>query len=158
MRIRAIAAAALVALCVVGGAQAKGPDLARVCGASGCTTVRGIAAVQGLLDWMRPTFMVADTPRPAPFYRITLRDHGQPVMRLLYVPSRQRMRVWQPAPYPFAPGSQHPYWRSVSARGADLLENAVARLKPSALRAPGDKDLLEVLAGPAAGPAVDVAA
>jgi hypothetical protein len=127
---RALGAAALIALSAAGGAQAKGPDLARACGASGCTTVRGAVAVAGLLDWMGSSFSLADVPRPAPYYRIAFRDHGRAFMTLLWVPSRHRMRVFQPVVLPFAPGSQYPYWRPVSARGAAVFGQAVAGLRP----------------------------
>ena len=130
MRICALGAVALIALALTGGAQAKGPDLARACGASGCTTVGGDIRVWGLMDWMGATFTLAGVPRPAPYYRFTFSDHGRMFMTLLWAPSRRRMRVLQPAVYPFAPGSSHPYWRPVSARGAAVLGRAVAGLKP----------------------------
>jgi hypothetical protein len=130
VRICALGAAALIALCSAGGAQAKGPDLARACGASGCATGRGGVRVDSLIEWMSSMFTLAEAPRPAPYYRITFRDHGTLFMTLLWVPARHRMRVLQPAVYPFAPGSNHPYWRPVSARGAAVLGRAVARLKP----------------------------
>jgi hypothetical protein len=81
MRICAIGAAALIALCVAGGAQAKGPNLARACGASGCTTVRG-AGANILLD--------------------------------------------------YAPGSSFPYWRAVTARGAQVFGKLTAGVRPFA--------------------------
>jgi hypothetical protein len=130
VRTRAIGAAAVVALALAGAAQAKGPDLARACGASGCTTLRGPKSVYPLLDWMSAAFMIADTPGPAPYYHITFRDRGSVFMTLIWVPSRHRIRVLQPASYPFAPGSQHPYWRAVSAKGAAALAKAVAGLRP----------------------------
>jgi len=134
VRTRLIAAGALVALVLAAGAEAKGPDAARVCGGSGCTTVRGPSAVAGLVDWMTAAFTIADAPRPAPYYRFTFRDRGRIFMTLLWVPSRHRMRVLQPAPYPFAPGSQHPYWRAVSPRGEAVLGRAVAGLQPFSAR------------------------
>jgi hypothetical protein len=134
VRSRALRAAALIALCAAGSAQAKGPDLARACGASGCATVRGAVAVARLLDWTGPSFTLADVPGPAPYYRITFRDDGRAFMTLLWVPSRHRMRVFQPTVYPFAPGSTHPYWRPVSAKGAAVLGQAVGGLRP--FRAP----------------------
>ncbi|HZT45467.1 MAG TPA: hypothetical protein VFA24_04740 [Gaiellaceae bacterium] len=130
MKMRLLGAAAFAALMLAGGAQAKGPDAARVCGGSGCTTVRGPSAVAELLDWMSAAFAVGDTPRTAPYYRFTLRDRGHMFMTLIWVPSRHSMRVLQPAMYPFAPGSQHPYWRAVSRRGAAVLGRAVEGLKP----------------------------
>ncbi len=129
MRICTIGAAALSALAVAGGAQAKGPDTARLCGASGCTTVRGGGGVAGLLDWMGSSFTLVDAPRPGPYYRITLRDRGTLFMTMLWLPSRHRIRVFQPV-VPFAPDTQHPYWRPVSARGAAVLGRAVAGLRP----------------------------
>jgi hypothetical protein len=125
-----ITAAVVAVLCTAGGAAAKGPDLARACGASGCATVRGPIAVARLLDWMGATFTLSDVPRPAPYYRITFRDHGSAFMTLLYVASRHRMRVLQPAQYPFAAGSSHPYWRPVPARGEAVLGRALAGLRP----------------------------
>ncbi len=130
MRVRLLGLAALAALVLAAGAQAKGPDVARACGESGCTTVRGPGAVAELLDWMSAAFTLEDVPRPAPYYRFTFRDRDRMFMTLLWVPSRHRMRVLQPAMYPFAPGSQHPYWRAVSRRGAAVLGRAVAGLKP----------------------------
>ena len=130
VRIRALGAAALLALFVTGGAQAKGPDLARACGASGCTTFHGANRVDDLMEWMGAAFTLADAPTPAPFYRISFRDHGKAFMTLLWVPSRHRMRVLQPVVYPFAPGSNPPYWRPVSAKGAGVLGRAVEGLRP----------------------------
>ena len=131
MRTRALGAAALIALAAAGGAQAKGPDLARACGASGCSTVRGDIHVYSLIEWTYAAFTVAGTPRPAPYYRISLRDHGKLFMTFLYVPSRKVVRVWQNQPGPlYAPGSQHPYWRPVTAKGAAALGKAVAGLRP----------------------------
>jgi hypothetical protein len=112
------------------GAQAKGPDLARACGASGCTTFHGATRVYGLMDWMSAMFTLGGTPAPAPYYRVSFSDHGKAFMTLLWVPSRHSMRVQQPVVYPFAPGSNHPYWRPVSARGAAVLGRAVAGLRP----------------------------
>jgi hypothetical protein len=129
--IRACGAAALIALCAAGGAQAKGPDLARACGASGCSTVRGDVRVYTLIDWTYSEFTIATVPKPAPFYRITLRDHGKVFMTFLYVPALKVVRVWQPGFSPrYAPGSWHPYWRPVNAEGAAAFRRALAGLKP----------------------------
>jgi hypothetical protein len=130
MRVRPLGLAALAALVLTAGAQAKGPTAARACGGSGCTTVRGPGVVAELLDWMSATFTLEDAPRPAPYYRFTFRDRDRLFMTLLWVPSRHRMRVLEPATYPFGPGSEHPYWRDVSKRGAAALGRAVAGLKP----------------------------
>ena len=130
MRIRALGAAALIALCAAGGAPAKGPDLARACGASGCSTVRGEERVDLLIEWTYAAFTVADEPRPSPFYRITLRKRGKDHMTFLYVPSRKLVRVQQAFSPTYAPGSQHPYWRPVNAGGAAAFRQALAGLKP----------------------------
>jgi len=128
--IRALGAAALIALCAAGGAQAKGPDLARACGASGCSTVRGEVRVELLVEWTEAGFTVAHAPRPAPFFRITLRNHGRAYMTFLYVPSRKVVRVSQSFSPTYAPGSQHPYWRPVNAEGTAAFAKALAGLKP----------------------------
>ena len=131
MRIRALGAAALIALCVTGGAQAKGPDVARACGASGCTTVRGDTRVYALIEWTWGTFTLTDTPRPAPYYGIDLRDHGRLSWSLLYVPAKRMIRIWTPAiNATYAPGGGSPYWRPVSAKGARVLRPVIAGLKP----------------------------
>jgi hypothetical protein len=128
--IRAPGVAALIALSAAGGAQAKGPDLARACGASGCSTVRGDTHVSTLIEWTYAAFTVADTPKPAPFYRITLRDRGKAFLTFLYVPSRKVARVSQSFSPTYAPGSWHPYWRPVNAKGAAAFAKALAGLKP----------------------------
>jgi hypothetical protein len=131
MSMRALGAAVLIALCTAGIAQAKGPDLARACGASGCHTVRGAPRVYELIEWTYGMFTVADAPRPAPFYRIVLRDRGRVSWTLLYVPSKRLVRVWQPAINSlYAPGGGSPYWRPVNAKGAAVLGRTLAGLKP----------------------------
>jgi hypothetical protein len=110
-------------------AQAKGPNLARVCGASGCSAIRGEVAVDGLLAWTGAGFTLLDTPPPAPYYRFTLYDRGQPAWQLLYVPSLHRLRIWELSVYPYG-SNMGPYWRSVTAEGARTLAKATRGLDP----------------------------
>ena len=105
---------AVLALALASSAAAKGPDHATICGAASCIAIDGDIKVYSLLDWQARPFLVRDAPRPAPYYAVTLRDWG----KILYVPQRGLMRVWQgPHAYGnFAPGSSSaPYWRAVPA-------------------------------------------
>jgi hypothetical protein len=112
-----------------GAAQAKGPNLARICGASGCSAIRGELTVSALLAWTGTGFTLLDAPRPAPYYRFSLYDRGQPAWQLVYVPARHRIRIGQLDVYPYG-STLGPYWRSVTAEGRRALARATRGLSP----------------------------
>ena len=119
------------ALGAPGSAAAKGPNVARVCGASGCTTLRGESAVQPLISWWYTPFSSRRAPRPAPYYSIAIRDPSGVRWSLLYVPSRRAMRIWQNRVPPYNQPIG-PYWRDVPAAAVSGLGRVAAGLKPYA--------------------------
>jgi hypothetical protein len=118
-----------LALLASGSAAAKGPDFARICGASSCTTVRGEFAVQPLISWWYTPFSQRGAPRPAPYYAIKLRDPSGIRWVLLYVPGRHAMRIWQNRvpPYNQAFG---PYWRTVPRTAMRAIARLVSKVRP----------------------------
>jgi hypothetical protein len=128
---RCAIAVAGMALLFAGASPAKGPDLARVCGASGCSSIRGDIHVYALLEWTGTGFSLLAAPRPAPYYRFSLFDRGRPVSQLLYVPSQRRIRIWELSVYPYG-SSTGPYWRNVTRAGASVLGKATRGLRPFA--------------------------
>ena len=93
--------------------------------------MRDAVRVYKLVEWTYATFTLSNAPKPAPFYRISLRDHGRPFMTFVYVPSQRRVRVWLTADHhTYAPGAGGPYWRPVNAQGTAALGRAIAGLAP----------------------------
>jgi hypothetical protein len=127
--VRALILALATAVVVTGSAGAKGPDLASICGASRCVALHGDIKVWSLLEWSFTPFSVLDAPKPAPYYSITIRDWG----KLLYVPSRSSIRIWQG---PHALGnfpqdsSSAPYWRTLPQSTRPLFAKLVRGLEP----------------------------
>ena len=77
--------AAAAALVLAGAAGAKGPESARLCGSSGCVTVRDAATIDAITAFAAP-FQLAEAPGlPAPFYTVVLRDRAPstPFVRLI---------------------------------------------------------------------------
>ena len=124
------AAVALAAL-TSGAAQAKGPNAASVCGASGCTTLRGESAVWPLLSWTSTPFKPRAAPRPAAYYSIRVSDPTGIKWTLLYVPSRRMMRIWQSRVPPYSEPIG-PYWRIVPRTAVPQIVRAVAHVRPYA--------------------------
>jgi hypothetical protein len=120
---------AVLALALAASAAAKGPNRASICGATRCVAIRGDIKVYALVDWMASPFLVADAPKPAPYYAIEIRGWGE----LLYLPNRNVIRVWQgPHAYGnFPPGSSSaPYWRSLPRSARTLYARLVRGLAP----------------------------
>jgi hypothetical protein len=130
-RVWLVAVVAGVALTAPGSAAAKGPNFARLCGASGCTTLRGETAVQPLLSWWYTPFFQRGAPAPAPFYRIRITDPSGVKWSLLYVPARHAVRFWQNRVPPYHE-SIGPYWRSVPGSAVAVMGRLVHKLKPYA--------------------------
>jgi hypothetical protein len=87
-----VAAAAVV----VPSASAKGPDTARICGASGCTTIQDVSTVNTLALYTSG-FEPRSAPRPAPFFTVELtssiHDPGAAGWSFLYVPSARALKI-----------------------------------------------------------------
>jgi hypothetical protein len=81
---------------LVPSAQAKGPDTARICGASGCTTIAAVAEVNQLALYTSG-FESRSEPPPAPFFTVELtssiHDPGATSWSFLYVPSAQAVKI-----------------------------------------------------------------
>jgi hypothetical protein len=130
IRLGAAVAGALVlaGLCVT-SAEAKGPNVARVCGATRCTTIRGETAVWPLLSWQDAPFSARGAPSPAPYYSIRLHDPTGITWVLIYVPRRHAVRIWQNRVPPSSQGLG-PYWRTLPASAEPVFRDAVRGLVP----------------------------
>lgn len=119
-----------VAAVAAGSASAKGPDTAKICGAR-CITLHGSSVGIFAPNWSG-AYALLDAPRPAPYYAITLTDSSAPslgVYRIVYVPSRHMVRVWQ-SNTPYGPRSVPAYWRGVP-RGTEMtMRRIVSRVAP----------------------------
>jgi hypothetical protein len=122
----ALAASTLV---LVAAAQAKGPNVARICGAAACKEVRGESTLWGIYGWWGQSFSLRGAPRPAPFYRLRLRGGGV-TMSLLYVPKRSAMRIAWRSSVP-GQGEMAPYWRTVPRDAARRIERFTRDLGPN---------------------------
>ena len=131
LRLRVVGVVAALAALTSGAAQAKGPNAAAVCGASGCTRLTGESAVAPLLSWTYTPFKPRAAPRPAPYYSIRVSDPSGIKWTLLYVPSRRMMRIWQSRVPPYSE-SIGPYWRVVPRPAVPQIAKAVARVRPYA--------------------------
>jgi hypothetical protein len=122
-----------VAFIAAGSATAKGPNVASICGASGCVTLRGESAVQPLASWVvswwYTPFVSRAAPAPAPYYSIRLRDRSSAKWVLVYVPRRHAISVWQrrvpPDGRPIGP-----YWRTVPKSADPAIRRFVRNLSP----------------------------
>ena len=112
-------------------AAAKGPNVATVCGAKRCTTIRGDLAVAPLLAWQWVPFRTRSAPAPAPYYSIRLHDPGGIDWEFLYVPRHHAVRFWQSRVPPYAQGIG-PYWRGLPASAERVFARAVRGLRPLA--------------------------
>jgi hypothetical protein len=120
------------ALAVTGAAASKGPDRARVCGAS-CRTITGDRQVYPLLDaWGSKPFAQADRPRPAPYFTFSIDSTrgGSGRWLLVWVPSKRLMRVTQIVVPPYETATVGPYWRPVPAAARAAFTSAARRLRP----------------------------
>jgi hypothetical protein len=102
----------------------------RLCGATRC--VRIPAALATPLSQRNEAFVSVSAPKPAPFYRITIKATGEGYINrtILYVPPR---KLWYLKEYvtPPLPG----YWRTENAR----LEPALGQLAHSVRPFPAPK-------------------
>ena len=134
MRVTTLLAGSVLAVALAGSAAAKGPFESRLCGSSGCVTLRGYAAAAPFMSWWSRPFAQRPAPRPAPFFRIVLRqdapDGQVPITwTLLYVPKRDAMRIAQNRVPPYAAGVG-PYWRTVPGTAVAALERATEGITP----------------------------
>ena len=121
-------------LVFAGGAAAKGPDRARVCGTK-CRTIIGDRQVYPLLDtWGSRPFVQADIPRSAPYFTFSI-DSTRGVSGrwlLVWVPSKRLMRVTQIAVPPYQTATVGPYWRPVPPAARSTFAGAARGLRPHA--------------------------
>jgi hypothetical protein len=127
----ALAAVAAVAALIASAALAKGPDEGRLCGRSGCVALEGYEAAEPFVSWWNIPFTQRPAPKPAPFFRIILRQfEPDPITwTLLYVPRRKAMRITQTRVPPYQAGVG-PYWRTVPAAARARLVTTTYRIKP----------------------------
>ena len=114
---------ALAVLALAAAAEAKGPGTARVCGSSGCITVRNLGTIDGMTALSGP-FQLADAPRPVPFYTVALSDPPPSTFRwsFVYAPSRHLLRI--------SDGVTPPYWRRAPTVVARTLARLTRGLEP----------------------------
>ena len=115
----------------VASATAKGPNVASVCGATRCITIRGQTEVWPLLSWSHVPFSSRPAPAPAPYYSIRLHDPSGIRWVLLYVPRRHAVRIWQSRVPPYSEGVG-PYWRTLPASSERAFRRVVRNLIPRA--------------------------
>lgn len=134
MRLRTFLVCIVVTVALAAAAMAKGPFDGRLCGVSGCVTLRGYEATAPFTAWWSRPFTERSAPAPAPFYRVVLRqetpDGLKPVTwTLLYVPRRAAMRIAQNRVPPYAAGVG-PYWREVPGSARAALDRATQGVTP----------------------------
>jgi hypothetical protein len=125
--VAAVVAAGTLAVPVAG---AKGPNVARVCGAGRCVTLRGERVVWPLLAWEYDgPFALLPAPRPAAFYSIRLHDPSGVEWTVLYLPGRHVVRLSQSRTPPYDRGTAA-YWRTLPASADASFRRAVRGLAP----------------------------
>jgi hypothetical protein len=135
MRLRVLAVlAAVIAAAATSVANAKGPAEGRLCGSSGCVQLRGYEPVRPFLSWWDEPFAERRAPRPAPFFRVVLHQAGPDAREavtwtLVYVPSRNAMRITQSRVPPYRAGVG-PYWRPIPVTARVALRRATAGARP----------------------------
>jgi hypothetical protein len=129
--VRVVALLAAVAAVAAAPSAAKGPNLARVCGSSGCVSIHGESAVQPLMSWWWTPFARRGAPAPAAYYSIRIHDPAGINWVLLYVPARRAMRIWQSRVPPYNE-SIGPYWRTIPRSAGRGLEAVVRPVRPFA--------------------------
>ena len=128
-----LAAAAVAALAAV-PVHAKGPAEGRLCGVAGCLTLHGWEELRPFTSWWDTSFTQRTSPRPAPFFRVVVRQATPDPTKsitwtLLYVPSRNALRITQSRVPPYESGIG-PYWRAIPATARAGLRRATASLNP----------------------------
>jgi hypothetical protein len=129
--VAAVALAAGVAAVSATAAEAKGPNVASVCGAARCITIDGETAVWPFLAWQYVPFSARRAPAPAPYYSIRLHEPTGIRWVLLYVPRRHVVRFWQSRVPPYSQGIG-PYWRTLPASAERVFRRVVRGLAPRA--------------------------
>jgi hypothetical protein len=124
MRTTLLIVSALVVLALPTPALAKEVSAMKVCGPSDCTTLRDRALLTPLVT---NAGAHAATPRPAPFYRVTLRvsEPGHGLVggwKTWYVPSA--------ALFQGRDESNSPYWYAPSARALAYVRAQLADIDP----------------------------
>jgi hypothetical protein len=123
----AVLTAAVVLLVGLGAATAKDAiTRIRLCGASGCVTVRDMTTLQILMTYIVPS--TAQPPAPAPYFTFApVRTRQWPISypRYVYVPTANLVRIR----YPPSPAS----WGNVGD-AAQVLEHLTAGMRPYAAR------------------------
>lgn len=121
-----------VALLAVTPALAKGPDLASICGASGCATVDDVEKVNVLALWTAG-FEVRKEPPTAPFFTVELTTTRGAVAKwsYLYVPSARALKIIR-ADFSGGISGVQPMneWVSPSTEVLGAYETATAAMSP----------------------------
>jgi hypothetical protein len=124
VRIRRTALMTLLLLASAGTAEAKEKHsvTARVCGAARCVVIRDARLISSVFQF-NEAFIIARTPRPAPFWKIEFKwsNDAFPPTRYLYVPSRQRIRIASP---------DARYWRPLPEALGNPLRQMARNIKP----------------------------
>lgn len=138
-----------VALLAATPALAKGPDLASICGASGCATVDDVDRVNVLALWTAG-FEVRKEPPAAPFFTVELTTTRGAVAKwsYLYVPSAHALKIIR-ADFSGGISGVQPMneWVSPSAEVLAAYDMATAVMSPFPATAgwvvtkPGERDV-----------------
>jgi hypothetical protein len=126
MRTTLLTLSALVALALPTQALAKEVSAMKLCGPGACTTLRDRALLTPLVTNAGPQ---APTPRPAPFYRVTI---------LVSEPGHGLVGAWKTWYVPSAELFQgrdegnSPYWYAPSADALAYVRAQLARVEPYA--------------------------
>jgi hypothetical protein len=126
MRTTLLTLSGLLALALPATALAKEVSAMKVCGPSACTTLRDRALLTPLVTNAGPQ---AATPRPAPFYRVTILvsepGHG-------LVGSWKTWYVRSAALFQGRDEGNSPYWYAPSERALAYVNDRLAHLEPYA--------------------------
>ena len=148
---------AVVGLVAAPSAQAKGPDTARICGASGCSEIEDVAQVNVLALYTSGVEARSEPPA-APFFTVELNssihDPGSAGWSFLYVPSARAVKIIRAD---FSGGVYGPQttntWVSLSDDALAAYERATPVMSPFpaneewVVSGPNDRDVPWLIVG-----------
>jgi len=122
---------AVLVAALVPAAQAKGPGSGQLCGESGCSSLQGYEQLELFWSWWSEPFSQRRAPRPAPFFRLVVRQAAPAPITwtLVYAPRRNAMRISQSRVPPYSTGIG-PYWRTIPASVRAGLLRVTRELTP----------------------------